>query len=136
MADPAPSTFGTVQKVRQPLAQEVNEVLTDEMIERWLAVATSIVRSRFKRSFDTLVAAGKIDMDDVHMVCEIAAERVARNPDGFRQFGIDNGTGTRDQLLSDGQVKILPHEWARIYPEGATAYAQRANTLTLGTPAC
>ncbi len=125
--------FGEVENVRTPLSAELNDVTSDVQIIRWLTVATGIVRSRFEGRFDDLVLLEKINLDQVHLACELAAERVARNPDGWRTFGIDNANGTRDHALSDGQVKILPEEWDRIYPDGSASGTQDAYGLTLGT---
>lgn len=121
-----------VEAVKTAVGSLIAAQLTDAQIERWLLTAEMKIRSRF-RTLDTLIEKGTIEAADVARVCELAAERVARNPDGFRQFGIDNGNGTRDQVLSDGQVKIMDDEWAIIAPQAQVAI-QGGYAVTFGTP--
>ncbi|MDR6117268.1 hypothetical protein QE370_000452 [Aeromicrobium sp. SORGH_AS981] len=45
--------------------------------------------------------------------------RVLRNPNGWRQFELDEGSFTRDSVLSSGLLKFEDHEIARLQPRVA-----------------
>lgn len=48
-----------------------------------------------------------------------AVVRVARNPEGWRQVGLDDFQGTRDTILSAGLLQFTPDELARLQPRVA-----------------
>lgn len=124
--------FGSAAVVKAALGEIVGSASSTAQINLWLETAEMKIRARFK-NLDALIAAGKVDSKTVAKVANLAAERAARNPDGWRQFGIDNGQGTRDTALSDGQVKIRDDEWDLIYMPVAVPI-QGAYSVRLGTP--
>lgn len=48
-----------------------------------------------------------------------AVIRVLRNPDGWRQFALDDGSFTRDQVISSGLLQFQPDEISRLQPRAA-----------------
>jgi hypothetical protein len=42
--------------------------------------------------------------------------RVLRNPNGWRQFELDDGSFTRDSVLSSGLLQFQPDELTRLQP--------------------
>lgn len=45
-----------------------------------------------------------------------AVVRVLRNPDGWREFAVDDGRGVRDAVLSSGLLSFQPSEISRLLP--------------------
>ncbi|MFC5676067.1 hypothetical protein [Aeromicrobium endophyticum] len=45
-----------------------------------------------------------------------AVIRVLRNPDGWRQFALDDGSFTRDQVISSGLLQFQDDEVTRLQP--------------------
>lgn len=61
-----------------------------------------------------------------------AVTRVVRNPEGWRQVGLDDFQGTRDSVLSAGLLQFTPDELARLQPrQGALPGAY---SLPMGIP--
>lgn len=66
------------------------------------------------------VASGAIDQRAVASVEAAAVARKVQNPEGTRAttVAVDDGTvtKTRDSVLSDGVLRILPEEWDLLMP--------------------
>lgn len=45
-----------------------------------------------------------------------AVVRVLRNPDGWREFAVDDGRGVRDAVLSSGLLSFQPSEISQLMP--------------------
>lgn len=60
-----------------------------------------------------------------------AVVRVLRNPEGWRQIGLDDFQGTRDTVLSAGLLQFLPEELEDLQPKAALAGAY---TVRMGVP--
>lgn len=87
-------------------------------VNRWLTRAENQIRARIPdldtRAGDDAYWALVVDVETA------AVARVARNPEGLRQVtrSVDDGsvTKTRDQALSDGQLRIAEEEWDLLLP--------------------
>lgn len=60
-----------------------------------------------------------------------AVTRVAHNPEGWRQVGLDDFQGTRDSILSAGLLTFTDQELARLHPRQALPPAY---TVGMGVP--
>lgn len=61
-----------------------------------------------------------------------AVTRVVRNPEGWRQVGLDDFQGTRDSVLSAGLLQFTDDELARLQPKAGALPG--AYSLAMGVP--
>jgi hypothetical protein len=74
-------------------------------------------------------AKAKDFVDLVKATVCAAVIRVLRNPDGWRQFALDDGSFTRDQVISSGLLQFQPDEVGRLQPRVALG---GAHVVSLG----
>ena len=77
----------------------------------WLEDAREEVRGRVP-TLDARRAAGLTTDGQLRKVLAAAVVRVLRNPNAIRQYGVDDGTVTRDSALSAGLLYFTDDELA------------------------
>lgn len=60
------------------------------------------------------IDSSRITLNDVKDVIENMVVRVAKNPSGYRQFGIDDFQATIDSAISTGQLYVSDDERRRL----------------------
>jgi len=115
-------TYATPQDVADELGRPIpTDPVEIAQINRWLGRAENMIRGRIPdldtRATDAAFAALVVDVEAA------AVARRVQNPEGLRSVTktIDDGTVTkvRDQVLSDGQLRILDEEWDLLLPASA-----------------
>lgn len=112
-------TYASPQDVADELGRPIpTDPVEIAQITRWLGRAENMIRGRIP-DLDTQAT----DAAFAALVVDVEAAAVARrvqNPEGLRSVTktIDDGTMTkvRDQVLSDGQLRILDEEWDLLLP--------------------
>lgn len=62
------------------------------------------------------VAAGTVKLATVTRVVATMALRVLKNPDGYEQESLDDWSGRRNRLISDGVLRVTSEELADVTP--------------------
>jgi hypothetical protein len=69
-----------------------------------------------KPNLETQIADGDVSREIVTFVVSAMALRVLRNPEGIRQWSIDDASFTRDNALSAGGLYLSPDELRLLSP--------------------
>ena len=101
--------------------QTVAQALLDDA---WAILLTQ------KPNLDAQLAAEEIAPEIVTFVVSAMVLRVLRNPDGIRQWSVDDASFTRDSALSAGGLYVSPEELGLLAPAGSGSGA--AFTITPG----
>jgi hypothetical protein len=83
-----------------------------------------------KPNLDAQMAAGDVAEELVRFVVAAMVLRVLRNPNGVRQWSVDDYSETRDAALSAGALYLSPDELGLLSPPGTGSGA--AFTITPG----
>lgn len=111
-------TYATTEQVASELGTCASAA---EMIrwEGWISQAERIISERI--DIAQRIADGRLQPATVTDVIVAAVARKAVNPDGLRSVmqSVDDASiqQVRDSAHSDGVLRILPDEWARLMPE-------------------
>ena len=107
---PANATIAEVEKILVPL-DENRKVNAQALLETaWVYLQADVPSLSTRTSLDPALAtlAGYVLRDSV--------VRVLRNPEGWRQVGLDDFQGTRDTVLSAGLLGFTEEELTRLQP--------------------
>ena len=130
--------YATPQDVADELGRSIpTDPVEIAQITRWLGRAENMIRGRIPdldtRAADPAFAAFAALVVDVEAA---AVARRVQNPEGLRSVTktIDDGTMTkvRDQVLSDGQMRILDEEWDLLLPASGSDAASLRMSYTPG----
>lgn len=112
----------------RPLSEK-EETLTEGLLEQawmWLLEDVPTLEERIGAGVERRLET------QAGLVLVAAVTRVVRNPEGWRQVGLDDFQGTRDSVLSAGVLQFLPDELSRLQPR--TAALPGAYSLRMGVP--
>lgn len=100
------------RRLGRPWQSDDEESLTEDLLDdAWDYLLTDVPTIEDRLASEPRLAqqAGK--------VLVAAVTRVVRNPEGWRQVGLDDFQGTRDTVLSAGLLQFTPDELARLQPK-------------------
>ncbi len=83
------------------------------VVPNWLTYLSAQVRIKVP-NVDDRMATDTDYADLVRLTVAAAAVRVLRNPDGWRQYSIDDASFTRDQVISAGLLYLTDDELAQL----------------------
>lgn len=83
-----------------------------------------------KPNLDAQMAAEEVSQGAVSVVISSMVLRVLRNPDGVRQWSVDDYSETRDNSVAAGALYVSPDELGLLAPAGTGSGA--AFTITPG----
>lgn len=113
------TTHALVTDVADELGRSIAAGAETAQVNAWLRRVEAIIKIRVP-DLDTLTVA---DADYLAAVVSVEAAAVARkavNPEGLRSItrAVDDGSTTkvRDQVLSDGVLRITDDEWVLLMP--------------------
>mgnify|MGYP007112204752 CR=1 FL=1 len=107
---PANATVAEVEKILGPL-DENRKANAQALLETaWVYLQADVPSLSTRTSLDPALStlAGYVLRDSV--------VRVLRNPEGWRQVGLDDFQGTRDTVLSAGLLGFTEEELTRLQP--------------------
>lgn len=84
-----------------------------QVVPSWLAYLSAQVRLQVS-DVDARVTADPDYADLVRLTVAAAAVRVLRNPQGWRQYSIDDASFTRDTVMSAGLLYLTDGELAML----------------------
>ena len=88
----------------RPLADAEKGVAASLLSDAWAVLLTAVPSLEQRR------ADGSVSVDLVIYVVSAMVLRVLRNPEGIRQWSVDDASFTRDQALSAGGLYVSPEE--------------------------
>lgn len=119
-------------------AEEVEILLGREMSEREKQSANKLLQRawlillREVPSLESrLVGDARLEAEAADTLVD-AVTRVVRNPEGWRQVGIDDFQGMRDTVLSAGLLQFTPEEISRLQPR--LVYQHGVYSLRMSVP--
>lgn len=122
-----------------------NPVIPADLAERWRpltageeTVAQALLDDAWAvllaqvPGIETRMAAGTLSAGLVRKVESAMVLRVLRNPEGWRQWSIDDASFTRDQSLSAGLLYLAPEELAELSPVPTSSTSRGAYIISFG----
>lgn len=92
----------------RPLSVEEEPVAQALLDDAWAVLLAQVP------GIEARMTAGTLSDALVRKVESAMVLRVLRNPEGWRQWSIDDASFTRDQSLSAGQLYLAPEELAEL----------------------
>lgn len=112
---PNPVIVSDLEARWRPLTVDESTVAQSFLDDAWAVVLSQVP------GVEERVAAGSLRDDLVVKVVAAMVLRILKNPDGLRQWSIDDASFTRDQALSAGLLYLADSELAELMPR-ATNY--------------
>lgn len=118
--------------------EEVEVLLGREMTEREKAAAAKLLQRAWQILLREVPSLESRLPDNDRLAGEAAdtlvdaVTRVVRNPEGWRQVGLDDFQGTRDTVLSAGVLQFTEDEISRLQPR--VVYQQGVYSLRMSVP--
>lgn len=103
---PNPVDISDLEDRWRPLSADEKTTAQALLMDAWAIANVQLP------NLESSVAAGTISSDVVRAVVSAMVVRVLRNPDGVRQWSVDDYSETRDSTLSSGVLYLTPAELA------------------------
>lgn len=110
----------------RPLSVEEEEVAQALIDDAWAVLLARVP------GIEARMSAGTLSDALVRKVESAMVLRVLRNPEGLRQFSIDDGSYTRDQALSSGLLYLADNEAAELTTVAGYTAGRGAYIISLG----
>jgi hypothetical protein len=122
---PNPVNTADIKARWRPLTAEEEAVAQAYLDDAWAVVLSQVP------GIEARITAGSLSLDLVVKVVAAMVLRIMRNPDGIRQWQIDDASFTRDQALSAGLLYLADSERAELMPR-ASSYGSGAYFISFG----
>jgi hypothetical protein len=122
-----------------------NPITTTDLADRWRPLTAdeeTVAQALLDDAWAVLLAqvpgiearleAGTLSEALVRKVETAMVLRVLRNPEGWRQWSIDDASFTRDQSLSAGLLYLAPGESAELAPVPSSSASRGAYIISFG----
>jgi hypothetical protein len=122
-----------------------NPITTTDLADRWRLLTAdeeTVAQALLDDAWAVLLAqvpgiearleAGTLSEALVRKVETAMVLRVLRNPEGWRQWSIDDASFTRDQSLSAGLLYLAPGESAELAPVPSSSASRGAYIISFG----
>lgn len=121
---PSPTVIEDIEARFRPLTADERPVAQSLLDDAWVILLT------YKPNLEALIAAGTVSEDVVRFVTAAMVLRVLRNPNGVKQWSVDDYSETRDGSVSAGSLYVSAEELGLLEPAGLGSGA--AFTITPG----
>ena len=122
---PNPVIVADIEARWRPLTAAEETVAEAYLDDAWAVVLSQVP------GIEARMAAGTLSLDLVVKVVAAMVLRIMRNPDGVRQWSVDDASFTRDQALSAGLLYLADSERTELMPR-ASSYGSGAYFIGFG----
>ena len=107
---PNPVVIADIEARWRPLSAAEQDVAQSFIDDAWAVVLSQVP------GVETRMTAETLSVDLVVKVVSAMVLRILKNPDGLRQWSVDDASFTRDQALSAGLLYLADSERIELMP--------------------